>query len=31
MTLWAPDGAAAFDVGPEAGADGCNHGIREPD
>jgi hypothetical protein len=31
MTLWAPEGAAAFDAGAEAGADGCNHGIREPD
>jgi hypothetical protein len=31
MTLWPAEGALAFDAGAEAGADGCNHGIREPD
>jgi hypothetical protein len=31
MTLWEPDGAPTFEAAGEVGADGCDHGNREPD
>jgi hypothetical protein len=31
MTLWPPEGAATFEAAAEVGADGCDHGNREPD
>jgi hypothetical protein len=31
MTLWPAEAAPAVDAAAEVGADGCHHGIREPD
>jgi hypothetical protein len=31
MTLWPAEGAPAFEAAAELGAEGCDHGKREPD
>jgi hypothetical protein len=31
MTLWPLEGAATLEADAEVGADGCDHGNREPD